>query len=157
MHDDKRWVWIAGMVGTALFALMLDLIPSLHGPRLNMALWDGSFVTLNLSAAIFVGYALELLMGVGMAYLYQHYWHYGPANPLARGMLFGIVMWLTFMVIGMPIFDQLSPLVQHGLMLGPGMFLWRMGVMAPLTWLVASILYGSGVGYVMNHGLSLSR
>lgn len=154
---ENRKIWVAGIVGTALFALVMDLIPSLHGPRLNVALWDGSFVTLNLSVAIIVGYVLEFLVGVGLAALYHKYWTVGPDNALARGLTFGLVSWLVFMAIGLPIFDRVSPLVQNGLMLAPGFFLWRMGILAPIVWLVASALYGSSVGYLMEHRLSFSH
>ncbi|WP_207711579.1 hypothetical protein [Sulfobacillus harzensis] len=156
MQDNRR-IWIAGIIGTALFALVMDLIPSLHGPKLNIALWDGTFVTLNLSVAIIVGYVLEFLIGVGMAALYHKYWSFGPANPVIRGILFGLAVWLAFMAIGVPIFDRISPLVQNGLLLGPGAFLWRMGIMAPITWLVASLVYGSSVSYVIERTPSLSE
>ncbi len=153
----QRHIWIAGIIGTALFALILDLIPSMHGPRLNVALWDGSFVTLNLSVAIIVGYVLEFLIGVGLAALYLKYWRVGPANPVMRGALFGLALWLVSMAIGMPIFDRLSPLVQNGLLLGPGAFLWRLGIVAPLIWLLASLVYGSSIGYVTERTWSWSH
>ncbi|MCL5115691.1 MAG: hypothetical protein M1272_00875 [Firmicutes bacterium] len=156
MRENQN-VWIAGIVGTVLFALVMDLIPTIHGPRLNVALWDGSFVTLNLSVAIIVGYVLEFLIGVGLAALYHKYWTFGSENPVLRGLLFGVATWAIFMAIGVPIFDRVSPLVQNGLMLGPGAFLWRMGIMAPVTWLIASVLYGSTVGYVMERRLTLSH
>lgn len=156
MQENRR-IWTAGIIGTVLFAMAMDLLPTVQGAHVNVALWDGSFVTLNLSVAIIVGYVLEFLIGVGLAALYHKYWRFGSERPVLRGLMFGLITWILFMAIGLPIFDRISPLVQQGLLLGPGAFLWRMGVMAPITWLVALMLYGSTVGYVMERGLSLSH
>lgn len=146
---DNHKVWLAGIIGTVLFSLMMDLAPILRAPHLNVALWDGSFITLNLKIALIVGYGLQFLIGVGLAALYRRYWAQGSTNPALKGLLFGVATWVVFMAIGLPIFDRISPLVQNGLMLGPGPFLWRMGLTASLTWLIASLLFGSTVGYII--------
>ncbi len=149
---DKQKIWIAGLVGTALFALILDILPT-GGEPINIALWDGSFVTLNLTIAVIIGYVLEFLIGVGLAFLYHKYWGLDRERPAMRGLLFGVGTWAVFMIIGMPIFDAVSPLVQHGFLLGPGLFLWRIGIMAPISWLIASAAYGTAVGYMMERPL----
>ncbi|MDA8206926.1 MAG: hypothetical protein M0Z36_12735 [Thermaerobacter sp.] len=155
--SSSRRIWIAGLIGTAVFALIMDLAPAIHGPRLNIALWDGTFVTLNLRVAIIVGYVLEFLIGVGLAAAYHKYWRYRADNPLIGGVLYGALLWAVFMAFGIPLFDRISPLVRHGLMLGPGAFLWRLGLAAPILWLAASMVFGSTVGYVMDGRLTLSR
>lgn len=154
--SESRRIWLAGLIGTALFALIMSKLPGLQGPRINIALWDGSFVTLNLSVAIIVGYGMEFLVGVGLAAVYHKCWRIRYESPLLSGLLFGAVLWAIFMAIGIPIFDRISPLVQQGFLLGPGAFLWRLGIAAPIGWLVASMVFGSTVGYVVNRGPALS-
>ncbi|MCY0864955.1 MAG: hypothetical protein OWQ57_08400 [Sulfobacillus sp.] len=140
---------IAGILGTLLFSFVMEIIVWLHGPRFDVPLWDGGFVTLNPQVAVLIGYVLEFAIGVGLAYLYlrtlasRH-----PREALTRGALFGFALWLFLMVIGMPLFTWLSPVVQNGMTLAPGFFLWHYGLMGSITWLLALEAFGTGVSYV---------
>lgn len=142
MNDQHRRVVMAGLLGTAVFAIVTQLLAGALGCRVPVAIWGGTFITLHFGWARIVGYCLEVMLGVGLAFIFQRYWVVWQPNSRASGLTFGIVVWLFMMSIGMAIFDRYSPLVQNGLMLGPGAFLWRDGVQEPLIWLVASSLYG---------------
>lgn len=148
MREEYRRPLAAGLIGTILFALVLDMAPILHAPRFNVPLWDGTFVTLNLTVAVIVGYVLEFAIGVLLAMVYRR-WVPRMGKSPKTGILYGIAVWLFFMAIGIPLFDMVSPMVQQGLMLGPGFFLWRAGVMGPVTWLLALLLYGASLGYIV--------
>lgn len=141
---------VSGIIGTILFGLMLHASPLVNGPPLNVALWDGAFLTLNFTVATIIGYILELAFGVGLAVVYAAL--IGPrlkAGGPMGGLLYGFALWLLFMVIGLPLFGVLSPLVQNGLMLSPGFFAWHLGFVASLVWLLALEAYGGSVGYLM--------
>lgn len=157
MPSDSQRIWITGIVATLVFSLVTDIIPTFYGPRLNIALWDGTFVTLNLTLAVIVGYGLELLIGVGLTAFYAKHLRHPGINPILEGLLYGVATWLVFMVIGIPIFDAVSPFVQSGLMMSPGFFLWRLGFIAPISWLIASSLFGIVIGYFLDLRFSWGR
>ncbi len=138
----------AGILGTLVFSVLLHLAPMVGSPRINVPLWDGTLVTLNLRAAMIVGYVLEFGIGVLLARLYQALGPRPKASPIGRGALYGLLLWGVLMLIGLPLFGLLSPLVSHGLMLGPGLFAWHYGVSTTLLFMVSLLMYGISVGYL---------
>jgi hypothetical protein len=143
-------IWLAGIMGTLLFSFILSLAPLLDIAPIRLALWTGGFVTLNLTVASLLGYILEFFIGVGLAWVYDRFWPRSFRQVARSGMAFGALSWLFMMIIGLPLFDAVSPVVQHGYVLGPGAFLWRLGFMAPVLWLVASLAYGLTVSYLLS-------
>jgi hypothetical protein len=119
---------LAGLSGTIIFTLLLTLAPEAGSPPMNVALWDGSMMTLNLRLATALGYILEVTAGTLLAYGYQTQLQGRfRGSPWIKGAALGAGLWVVVMIIGLPLFDLLSPLVNNGLMLAPGVFAWNLG------------------------------
>ncbi len=139
----------AGILATLVFSLLLRLAPMVGSPRIDVPLWDGTLVTLNLRAAIIVGYGLEFGAGILLARLYEQLRSRLKTTPLARGAVFGMVIWAVLMVAGLPLFSVVSPLVTHGLLLSPGFFAWHFGLATTMLLLASLLMYGMTVSYLM--------
>lgn len=146
--NGKRVV-VMGVTGTILFELLMASAPIIGAPVLNVALWDGSLLTLNLRFATIVGFGLEILFGILLAYVYQN-WVVGrlKGSYWQKGTVFGIVLWLLLMVFGLPLFDRVSPLVNNGLMLAPGVFARHFGAKTAIIFLVAMWGFGLSLSYL---------
>jgi hypothetical protein len=149
MTRDTRLAMMAGLVGTAALTLALALGPALGAPPLNLPLWDGTFFTMNLAWAVVLGYAVHFAIGILLALLYfRRVRDRLGGEPWLRGALFGLMVWLVLMVVGLPVFDLLDPLVADGLLPSPGFFALGLGSSAPVMLLAAHLIYGAVVGTV---------
>ncbi len=140
----------AGLVATLVFSLLLRLAPLIGSPRIDVPLWDGTLVTLNLRAALVVGYVLEFGVGILLARLYERLTPGLKSTPLARGAVYGLALWALLMIVGLPVFSLASPLVTHGLLLSPGFFAWHFGLATTLLLLVSLLMYGITVSYLLD-------
>ncbi|SMC04311.1 hypothetical protein SAMN00768000_1578 [Sulfobacillus thermosulfidooxidans DSM 9293] len=153
-HHLNRAI-IMGILGTILFEALVASAPMMGAPVLNVALWDGSLFTLNLRLATILGFGLELLLGTILAYIYQHWIGWRLQGPFwQKGLVFGISLWVLLMVFGLPLFDRISPLVNNGLMLAPGLFAKRFGLSTALTFLLALLAFGLSLSYFDDHAKS---
>lgn len=149
MRYQTRRAVLSGIVGTAALTLILAWGPSIGAPPLNLPLWDGTFFTLNLGLAVAVGYVLHFLIGIGLALWYQRWWRDRlQGEAWVRGALFGLAVWGVLMLLGLPLFDWLDPLVENGLMAAPGLFALGLGAAAPVILLAAHLVYGALVGAI---------
>jgi hypothetical protein len=147
MEPHVRRAILAGLVGTAALTLILAWGPTVGAPALNLPLWDGTFFTLNLGVAVTLGYIVHFAIGVALALLYQN--RVAPrlsGEGWWRGAIFGFGVWSVLMVLGLPLFDWLDPLVQNGLLTAPGFFALGLGATAPVMLLLAHLVYGAIVG-----------
>ncbi|PSR26035.1 MAG: hypothetical protein C7B46_20355 [Sulfobacillus benefaciens] len=151
-HQNIPWrrAYFAGILGTLVFSVLLHFAPMVGSPRLNLPLWGGTLITLNLGAATLVGYGLEFGIGVLLARLYQSWAPRIKSSPVGRGALYGLLLWAVLMLFGLPLFGMLSPLVSHGLMLSPGIFAWHYGLSTALLFMVSLLMYGISVGYLID-------
>jgi hypothetical protein len=148
---------LAGIVATLVFSLLLGLAPLIGSPRINVPLWDGTLVTLNLKAALVVGYILEFGVGILLARVYERFTPGVQSTPLARGAVYGLALWALLMTVGLPLFSVASPLVTHGLLLSPGFFAWHFGLATTLLLLVSLLMYGMTVGYLLDSSVLRPR
>ncbi len=139
----------AGILATLVFSLLLRLAPVVGSPRIDVPLWDGTLITLNLKAAVIVGYVLEFSVGILLARLYEKMAPRVKSPRLARGAIYGLALWASLMVAGLPLFSVVSPLVTHGLLLSPGFFAWHFGLATTLLFMVSLLLYGMTVSYFL--------
>jgi len=140
-------ILFAGLAGTGVLTLMLGLGPAIGGPPINLPLWDGTVFTLNLTWAVAVGYLVHFTIGVVLAFVYvELIMPRLMGEAWLKGALFGALVWALLMIVGLPLFDVLDPLVSDGLMAAPGLFALGLGVSAPIMLLVAHLLYGAVVG-----------
>lgn len=150
MSPSWRRSILTGIIATLLFSLFLHLAALVNGPRFNIPLWDGTLVTLNLAAATIVGYGLEFLVGIFLTALYRGLSSYLKGSAIARGLTYGAMLWIGLMVVGMPLFGAVSPLVRDGLILSPGFFALHLGISAAVVWLLALELFGTSVAVLMD-------
>lgn len=159
MQPQIRRAILAGLVGTAALTLVLAWGPTIGAPPLNLPLWDGTFFTLNLGLALVFGYLIHFAIGVALALLYQK--RVLPrltGEGWQRGALFGAGIWGILMIVGLPLFDWLDPLVENGLMVSPGVFALGLGTAAPVMMLMAHLVYGALVGTITGtHQVDLVR
>ncbi|HBQ93778.1 MAG: hypothetical protein M1294_00090 [Firmicutes bacterium] len=128
----------AGFVGTMAFEVLMTAAPMFGAPVINVALWDGSFLTLNLKFATITGLVIEIAFGTILAYLYHNWITTHLQGPYwQKGLFFGVVLWGGVMIFGLPVFDHISPLVNNGLMLAPGLFARNFGQPTALIFLAA--------------------
>ncbi len=140
---------VLSLVSTVVFDLLLATAPMFGAPVLNVALWDGSFLTLNLKIAIISGFILEIVIGGILVYLYHHWIsRYFRAPYWQKGLFFGVVLWGAVMVLGLPIFGHINPLVNNGLMLAPGLFARHFGRSTALIFLAALWGFSLPVSYL---------
>ncbi len=140
---------VFGLAGTAIFDLFTTAAPMFGAPVLNVALWDGSFLTLNLKMAIVGGFIIEMALGGLLAYLYHlGIARYFQAPYWQKGLFFGVVLWGLVMMVGLPVFDRVSPLVNNGLMLAPGLFARHFGRATALIFLAALWGYSLPLSYL---------
>ncbi|WP_053960100.1 hypothetical protein [Sulfobacillus thermosulfidooxidans] len=146
---------IMGILGTILFEALVASAPMIGAPVLNVALWDGSLFTLNLRLATILGFGLEIMLGTVLAYIYQHWigWRL-KGSFLQKGLIFGTSLWILLMVFGLPLFDRISPLVNNGLMLAPGLFATRFGLSTAFTFLFALLAFSLSLSYLDEHAKS---
>jgi hypothetical protein len=161
MTPETRTAILAGLVGTAALTLALALGPSLGAPAVNLPLWDGTFFTLNLTWAVAFGYVVHFTIGVLLALVFQRRLRDRlSGEPWLRGAVFGLLVWAVLMVVGLPLFDVLDPLVSNGLLPSPGFFALGLGPTAPVMLLAAHLIYGAVVGSIAGRpawSRSLSR
>lgn len=147
MHSTMRRVMLSGVLGGWIFGWIVHQAADWMGaPPTNLAQWAGTFLILNLAIARVVGEILLGGVGLLLALWFRKFWISKiPGQRWQRGLLFGLIGWGFWMVIGLPVFDHFSPLVQNGLILAPGIFALRYGPTAPLAWLMASLAYGAAI------------
>ena len=144
---STRRVVAAGLVATLILTLVLAAGPAIGAPPLNLPLWDGTLFTLNLPLAVGFGYLVHFAVGLALASLYVQVAEPRlTGEPWLKGAVFGALVWAALMLVGLPLFDALDPLVANGLMAAPGVFALGLGVTAPLMLLVAHLLYGAVLG-----------
>jgi hypothetical protein len=138
---------VGGLVGTAALTVVLLWGPAIGSPSLNLPLWDGTFFTLNLGLAVLIGYICHFGIGVGLALVYQRHWLSGfRGEGWLKGALYGAVVWAALVLVGLPLFDWLDPLVANGLLPAPGFLALALGPAAPIMLLIAHLVYGALVG-----------
>jgi hypothetical protein len=151
MEPHVRRAVTAGLAGTAALTLILAWGPTVGAPPLNLPLWDGTFFTLNLGVAVALGYLVHFAIGVALALLYQNWARVRlPGEGWFRGAIFGTAVWAVLMVLGLPLFDWLDPLVSNGLLAAPGLFALGLGATAPAMLLLAHLVYGAIVGALIS-------
>jgi hypothetical protein len=140
-------VVVTGIVATMALTAALALGPLIGAPPLNLPLWDGTFFTLNLTLAVALGYLAHFAIGVALALVYLQ----GVAprlggEPWLRGAVFGLLVWVALLLVGLPLFDALDPLVENGLMAAPGFLAMNLGLSGALMLLVGHLVYGAILG-----------
>lgn len=129
---------IAGFIATVVLSILM-LIKSMMGvmPGLDLTttLTGMAHQRMGLPDTPMVGWIIHfmigtVLWGIAFALLYKPL----PGNsPVAKGMVFSVIVWLLMMVIPMP-------------MTGAGLFGMHLGMMAPVMTLVLHLIWGAVLG-----------
>lgn len=146
----RRIVWTGG-IASLVFSLLLHLSLLWELPPMNMALWDGSFLTINMAWATFLGMGIEWLVGALLCLAFAEWWQQRiRGSPLRKGASFGIAWWGFMMIVGFPLLGLLSPLSRNGLAPDPGILALGEGPATPVIFLVAMIGFGLVAGFFLD-------
>ena len=137
---------VAGLLGTAVFSMVMWLGPRMGMPR--MPIWEllGSMFATGGNLAF--GWVAHFMVGTVFAIIYAALWTAGLGSANAgSGALFGIVHWLAVgLAIGM------VPVMHAGIRAGtvqaPGVYMLSGGAMAFMGGLAGHVLYGVVVALV---------
>ena len=145
----RRIAW-TGALSTLAFSLLIHISLLWDAPTLNMALWDGGFLTINMAWATFWGLGLELVIGGLLTYLFDHYWAPVIRGPgWFKGASFGVAWWGFMMLLGFPMLGLLSPLSRYGILPAPGFFALGEGAATPFLFLLAMVGFGVVAGFLL--------
>lgn len=153
MSGQIRETVLVGALATLAFSLGLHVVVPWGIPAVNMALWDGSFFSINLGWAIFWGLWWEWLFGSVLVAVYRELWMPRMRGPGWRqGLTFGLAWWAFMMVVGFPLLGLLSPLARDGLAPAPGFLALGEGTATPLAFLIAMLAFGGVAGALTTAG-----
>lgn len=145
----RRIVWIGGLA-SLVFSIVLHLSMLWEVPPLNMALWDGSFLTINMGWATFLGLGLEWLIGCLLCLAFAELWAPNVRGSYAfKGSTFGVLWWGFMMILGFPLLGLASPLSRNGLAPYPGLFALGEGPATPILFLLAMVGFGLVAGFFL--------
>jgi len=135
---------VAGLVGTAVFSVMLEISPLMGVPKMEIPKTLGGM----LPGGTPVGWIAHVMMGVIWAIIFAGLWAAGIGNP---GWLWGLIYGVgAFVVAGftMPMMLTMHPQVKAGTMPNVGIFMSGAGVMGVMGGLVGHAIFGLVVGLV---------
>lgn len=125
---------LGGFVGTMAMTAMMYLVAPMMGLRMDIAAMLGSMLGMGWAA----GMMMHMVNGAVVFPAIYTFVFYGrlPGSPAARGLTWGVALWLLAQVVVMP-------------MMGGGLFSSAMGgMMAAAGSLVGHLLYGGALGLI---------
>ena len=134
MQPNVKRLVLGGVVSTLAITAMMYIVAPMTGVRMDIAAMLGSMLGGSWAA----GMAMHLVNGTLVFPLVYGYWLVSrlPGPPVARGALWGVVLWLIAQTMVMP-------------MMGAGLFSAATGGMvAAVGSLVGHLLYGTILGAV---------
>jgi hypothetical protein len=153
MEQHRFWQAIkAGLGAWIVFTLVLYIAPLMGVPKMDVpAMLGGMFGLNNLG----FGWMMHLAIGLMLALIYA-YWFVDLVGgaPWVRGLTFGVLPWLTMMVVIAPMLPLLNPMVAK---MPPGVFLANQGIMAPMGSLAGHLIWGAVLGAVYGRGVARER
>jgi hypothetical protein len=134
MHPNINRAVAGGLLGTAAMTAMMYIVAPMMGLNMDIARMLGSM----LGGSWWAGMLMHFVNGAAifpLIYVYLLY-QWLPGGPAAKGMAWGVVLWLVAQTVVMP-------------MMGGGLFSSAMGgMMAAGGSLVGHLLYGGILGAV---------
>jgi hypothetical protein len=133
----------AGFIGTLVMTLIMMLAPAMGMPKMDIAAMLGSMFAGQPpamgSGPWLIGFGMHLMIGVAVLSTgFALVNNYLPtSSPLARGLFFGVIVWLMAQLVVMP-------------MMGAGVFSSHLpkGMMMAAGSLMGHLIYGGIVGLV---------
>ena len=125
---------LGGIVGTMAMTAMMYLVAPMMGLRMDIAAMLGSMLGMGWAAGMMM-HVVNGSIVFPAIYAFGLY-HRLPGSPTARGLLWGVALWLAAQVVVMP-------------MMGGGLFSSEMGgMMAAVGSLAGHLLYGGALGLI---------
>lgn len=137
MKPEIQKAVIGGAVGTAVMTLMMMyMAPMMTGMPMDVAAMIGGMV-----GSYTVGMIVHIMMGViAFPLAYLVFYNFVPGAPWARGMIWGVVLWLGAIIVVMP-------------MAGAGFLMSNVGgMMAVIAALMGHLVYGGLLGAIAGGG-----
>jgi hypothetical protein len=143
---------LAGIAAWVVFVIVLDVLPLLEVPKLDLPAMLGGLFGWN---SIAMGWAILFVAGIVFAFFYAYWWLSRlPGPAVQRGLIYGIVPWLVMMVIVAPLLPVLSPTMDART--APGFFFVNLGLIGIFESLVAFLIWGVVLG-VLYGNVAASR
>jgi hypothetical protein len=137
-----RRATLAGLAAWVVFIIVLQVLPLLDVPKLDLPAMLGGLFGLN---SVAVGWAILFVAGIVFALLYACWWLTRlPGQAWQRGLIYGIVPWLVMMVIIAPLLPVLNPTMDARTV--PGFFFVNTGIITTFESLVAFLIWGIVLG-----------
>jgi len=117
---------VAGLVGTAVFSMILAMAPRMGMPRMDIV---GLLSTMFGKENRPLGWMMHLMMGVIFALIYALLWSRGILAPTwLGGLVFGALHWLIVgMIMGM--IPMMHMGIRSGRVMAPGLWMTKGGGM----------------------------
>jgi uncharacterized membrane protein YagU involved in acid resistance len=144
MQEQKFWRTVmAGVIAWIVFTIILYMVPAMGVPKMDLPALLGGMFGMN---SVAMGWVMHFIVGMVLAFVYA-YWlvEYLPGAPWLRGLEYGVLPWLTMMVIVAPMLPVVDPMTAK---MPPGFFLANMGTMATVGSLIAHLIWGVVLGAV---------
>jgi hypothetical protein len=137
---------IAGVVGSAVFSMVLGVAPRMGMPRMDIVGLLGSMFG---APNRLLGWIMHLMMGMIFGLIYTFLWAQGVLAPTwLGGLVFGAVQWLVVgMIMGMMPLMHLG--IRRGAVKAPGLWMTNTGGMLAFAGgLMGHLVFGIVVALV---------
>lgn len=139
---------VAGVVATLAMTAVMSMAPAMGLPRMEIPKMLGSMFVRDGGAANGLGLMLHLMMGVVFAIIYAiGFTALNAAPTWYTGVLFASAHWLVAMLV-MGMMGSVHPRIREGVMSDIGVFMLKLGTMAPVGALMGHWIYGVVVAVV---------
>lgn len=139
---------VAGLVATLAMTAVMSMAPAMGLPRMEIPKMLGSMFVRGEGTANGLGLMLHLMMGVIFAVIYAiGFTALNAAPTWYIGVLFGSMHWLVAM-LAMGMMGSIHPRIREGVMADTGVFMLKLGAMAPAGALMGHWVYGILVALV---------
>jgi hypothetical protein len=131
---------IAGLVGTAVFSMVLALGPSMGMPKMDIVSMLGTMFGKENRV---LGWIMHFMMGIVFALLYAFLWSNGILAPTwLGGLVFGAVHWVI-VGMGMGMIPMMHAGIRSGQVMAPGLWMTNGGgIMAFGAGLLGHMVFG---------------
>jgi hypothetical protein len=131
---------VAGIVGTAVFSMVLELGPRMGMPKMDIV---GMLGTMFEKENRLLGWMMHFMMGIVFALLYAFLWSNGILAPTwFGGIVYGAVHWVIVGVM-MGMIPMIHAGIRSGQVMAPGLWMTNGGgVMAFGAGLLGHMVFG---------------
>lgn len=138
---------VAGIVGTAVFTMVMVMAPRMGMPKMDIVGMLGSMFNKDGNRSL--GMIIHLMMGVVFTLIYAGVWSAGIGSAtLVGGLIFGAIHWLV-VGMGMGMIPSMHAGIKAGTVGAPGLYMTNNGgMMGFMGGLIGHLVFGLVVALV---------